>query len=113
VNAAYYDLVQQQQLAALDTTIVISNQRLTLAQNRFTIGKASKLEVLKQVDLNTDQVALLRQKNCTNSKILLNQLMARDTDFKVIDVLKVDALLLLPELKLWPKSKIPIRNANY
>jgi hypothetical protein len=44
VNAAYYDLVQQQQqLAALDTTIVISNQRLTLAQNRFTIGKASKL----------------------------------------------------------------------
>jgi hypothetical protein len=28
---------------ALDSTIVISNQRLTLAQNRFTIGKASKL----------------------------------------------------------------------
>ena len=29
INAAYYDLVQQQQqLAALDTTIVISNQRL-------------------------------------------------------------------------------------
>jgi outer membrane protein TolC len=45
VNAAYYDLVQQQQqLAALDTTIVISNQRLTLAQNRFTIGKASNLK---------------------------------------------------------------------
>jgi hypothetical protein len=29
---------QQQQLAALDTTIVISNQA-TLAQNRFTIEK--------------------------------------------------------------------------
>ena len=104
VNAAYYNLVQQQQqLAALDTTIVISNQRLTLAQNRFTIGKASKLEVLNaQVDLNTDQVALLRQKELyANSKILLNQLMARDvaTDFKVIDELEVDALLLLPELK--------------
>ena len=104
VNAAYYDLVQQQQqLGALDTTIVISNQRLTLAQNRFTIGKASKLEVLNaQVDLNTDQVALLRQKELyANSKILLNQLMARDvaTDFKVIDELEVDALLLLPELK--------------
>ena len=77
VNAAYYDLVQQQQqLAALDTTLVISNQRLTLAQNRFTIGKASKLEVLNaQVDLNTDQVALLRQKELyANGKILLNQL---------------------------------------
>ncbi|MFV8364125.1 TolC family protein [Flavobacterium sp. ZT3P35] len=112
VNAAYYDLVQQQQqLAALDTTIVISNQRLTLAQNRFTIGKASKLEVLNaQVDLNTDQVALLRQKELyANSKILLNQLMARDvaTDFKVIDELEVDALLLLPELKALAEKQNP------
>jgi hypothetical protein len=33
-------------------------------QNRFTIGKASKLAVLNaQVDLNTDKVTLLRQKN--------------------------------------------------
>jgi hypothetical protein len=57
--------VQQQQLAALDTTIVISNQRLTLAQNDLPLEKP-KLEVLNaQVDLNTDQVALLRQKNCT------------------------------------------------
>jgi outer membrane protein len=112
VNAAYYDLVQQQQqLAALDTTIVISNQRLTLAQNRFTIGKASKLEVLNaQVDLNTDQVALLRQKELyANSKILLNQLLARDvaTNFKVIDVLKVDSLLLLPELKALAEKQNP------
>lgn len=112
VNAAYYNLVQQQQqLAALDTTIVISNQRLTLAQNRFTIGKASKLEVLNaQVDLNTDQVALLRQKELyANSKILLNQLMARDvaTDFKVINELEVDALLLLPELKALAQKQNP------
>ena len=112
VNAAYYDLVQQQQqLAALDTTIVISKQRLTLAQNRFTIGKASKLEVLNaQVDLNTDQVALLRQKELyTNSKILLNQLLARDltTDFKVIDQLEVDASLLLPELRALAEKQNP------
>ena len=112
VNAAYYNLVQQQQqLAALDTTIVISNQRLTLAQNRFTIGKASKLEVLNaQVDLNTDQVALLRQKELyANSKILLNQLLARDvaTDFQVIDVLKVDSLLSLPELKVLAEKQNP------
>ena len=112
VNAAYYNLVQQQQqLAALDTTIVISNQRLTLGQNRFTIGKASKLEVLNaQVDLNTDQVALLRQKELyANSKILLNQLMARDvaTDFKVINELKVDTLLVLLELKALAEKQNP------
>lgn len=112
VNAAYYDLVQQQQqLAALDTTIVISNQRLQLAQNRFTIGKASKLEVLNaQVDLNTDQVALLRQKELyANGKILLNQLLARNvsTDFKVIDELHVDQLLLLDELKTLAEKQNP------
>ncbi len=112
VNAAYYDLVQQQQqLAALDTTIVISNQRLQLARNRFTIGKASKLEVLNaQVDLNTDQVALLRQKELyANGKIALNQLLARDvtTNFTVIDKLDVDKLLLLPELKALAEKQNP------
>jgi outer membrane protein TolC len=103
VNAIYFDLVQQQQqLAALDTTIVISTQRLNLAQNRFTIGKASKLEVLNaQVDLNTDKVALLRQKESyANQKIALNQILARDSkiDFKVVDEVTVDNKLVLAEL---------------
>ena len=112
VNTAYFDLVQQQQQsAALDTTLVISNQRLTLAQNRFTIGKASKLEVLNaQVDLNTDKVALLRQKELyANTKILLNQILARDskTDFKVVDEIDVDATLLLPELNALAEKQNP------
>jgi outer membrane protein TolC len=103
LNTTYFDLVQQQQqLSALDTTIVISNQRLTLAQNRFTIGKASKLEVLNaQVDLNTDTVALLRQKELyANTKVLLNQILARDAknDFKVQQEITVDSQLKLPEL---------------
>jgi outer membrane protein len=103
VNSAYYDLVQQQQqLAALDTTIVISNQRLTLAKNRFTIGKASKLEVLNaQVDINSDQVDVLRMKESyANSKILLNQILARDPkiDFRVADTVKVDSTLILNNL---------------
>jgi outer membrane protein TolC len=103
LNSTYFDLVQQQQqLAALDTTIVISNQRLALAQNRFTIGKASKLEVLNaQVDLNTDTVALLKQKELyANTKIVLNQILARDTksEFKVIATINLDSQLKLPEL---------------
>lgn len=103
VTSTYYDLVQQQQqLSALDSTIVISNQRVTLAQNRFTIGKASKLELLNaQVDLNTDTTTYLKQKELyANTKTLLNQMLARDvkTDFKVIDVIAVDDKLLLPEL---------------
>lgn len=103
VNSAYYDLVQQQQqLSALDTTIVISKQRLTLAQNRFSIGKASKLEVLNaQVDLNSDQVALLRQKESyANAKILLNQYLARDPkiNFTVTNEVSVDSKLVFADL---------------
>jgi outer membrane protein TolC len=112
VNTAYFDLVQQQQqLVALDTTIVISNQRLTLARNRFDIGKASKLEVLNaQVDLNTDQVTLLRQKESyANAKILLNQHLARDpkTEFKVTDVVTVDDKLIFDELLALAQKQNP------
>jgi outer membrane protein len=112
VTTTYFDLVQQQQqLKALDSTIVISNQRLSLAQNRFVIGKASKLEVLNaQVDLNTDQVALLRQKELyANTKILMNQIIARDTktDFKVMDAIQVDASLQLTELRVLAEKQNP------
>ncbi len=117
VNATYYDLVQQQQqLAALDSSIVISNQRVALAQNRYTIGKASKLEVLNaQVDLNTDTTMLLRQKELyANTKTLLNQILARDpkTDFKVIEQISVDTNLLLPELQSLAEKQNPVLEAQ-
>src|SRR5690606_4639282 len=88
VLVTYYDLVQQQQqLTALDSTMVISNQRLELAQNRFSIGKASRLEVLNaQVDINTDRTDILRQREFfENQKKQLNRLLARDieADFTV------------------------------
>ena len=112
LNSTYFDLVQQQQqLAALDTTIVISNQRLALAQNRFTIGKASKLEVLNaQVDLNTDTVALLKQKELyANTKIVLNQILARDTksEFNVIAAITLDSQLKLLELTALAEKQNP------
>lgn len=112
VITTYYDIVQQQQqLSALDTTIVISNVRVNTATNRYTIGKASKLEVLNaQVDLNTDTTALLRQKELyANTKILLNQILARDpnVDFKVIEEVQIDESLLLPDLILLAAKQNP------
>lgn len=103
VMVTYYDLVQQQQmLTALDTAIVISQQRVTTADNRFKIGKAAKLEVLNaQVDLNTDQTNYLRQKELfENTKTALNQLMARDltTQFKVAEAVTTDDKLKLVDL---------------
>ncbi|KIX22792.1 transporter [Flavobacterium sp. 316] len=104
VYLTYYDLVQQQQvMASIDSAIVISNQRLTTAQNRFTIGKASKLEVLNaQVDLNTDKSLLLKQKEIyKTTKIKLNELLAREvqTDFKVIQDILIEEDLNYEELK--------------
>jgi outer membrane protein TolC len=108
----YYDLVQQQQqLTALDSSFVISKQRLELAQNRFTIGKASKLEVLNaQVDLNTDQVTLLRQKESyENAKIALNEILARDvkTEFIVVNEITVDEQLIYADLLELAKKQNP------
>lgn len=112
VMNTYYDLTQQQaQLRALDTTIVISKERVTLAQNRFTIGKASKLEVLNaKVDLNTDETTILRQKETyENTKILLNEILARETktNFRVVDTIIVDSKLELNDLNTLAQKQNP------
>lgn len=99
----YYALVQQQQmLKSLDTAIVISKQRVIFSENRFSIGKAAKLEVLNaQVDLNTDQTNYLRQKELyENTKTYLNELLARDltTKFRVMEEAIIDDKLKLVDL---------------
>ena len=103
VMTTYYDLVQQQQLlTALDTAVVLSQQRVELAENRFSIGKAAKLEVLNaKVDLNTDQTNYLRQKEqYANTKTYLNELLAREltTEFKVVDEVAINDKLKLADL---------------
>ena len=117
VMITYFDLVQQQQqLSALDSTLLISRQRVELAQNRFSIGKASKLEVLNaKVDLNTDQTLMQRQMELyANTKIALNQLLARDLkiDFVVIPEIFVDESLLLPNLETMVVENNPQLNAE-
>lgn len=112
VMITYYDLVQQQQqLTALDSTLVISEQRVELADNRFSIGKASKLEVLNaQVDLNTDKTLHIRQnERYVNTKIRLNEIMARDTkiDFRVNDEVLIASDLQLDELERLATTQNP------
>ena len=117
VLITYYDLVQQQQqLSALDSTIMISKQRVELAQNRFSIGKASKLEVLNaKVDLNTDETLMQRQRELyANTKIQLNEQLARDLklDFEVIPEIFVDESLLLLDLENLVLKNNPQLNAE-
>lgn len=112
VYLTYFDLVQQQQvLASIDTAIVISNQRVTTAQNRFSIGKASKLEVLNaQVDLNSDVSLQLRQKELYRiAKLKMNELLVRDvqTEFKVIEEISLDQNIEFAELKATAEKQNP------
>ena len=112
VYATYFDLVQQQQqIKALDTAIVISNQRLTTAQNRYSIGKAAKLEVLNaQVDLNTDVSSRLKQLDLyQNAKIRLNEILAREiaADFIVEDKMAIDESLNFTDLKTLAEKQNP------
>jgi outer membrane protein TolC len=112
VYLKYFDLVQQQQnLASIDTAIVISTQRVTTAQNRFSIGKASKLEVLNaQVDLNSDLSLQLKQKEFYRiAKIRMNELLIRDlkTDFQVVNEIVLDQNLDFNALKLAAESQNP------
>lgn len=103
VITLYYTIVEQQNLlAALDSSIIISEERLRTAENRFSIGKASKLEVLNvQVNLNADVSARLRQQEVVrNMKINLNSLLARDLDisFSVDKEVHIDKSLVYDEL---------------
>ena len=112
VYLTYFDLAQQQQMmASIDTAIVISNQRVTTAKNRFTIGKASKLEVLNaQVDLNTDLSLLLKQKELYRiTKIRMNELLVQDvqTDFKDNPEITIEQNLDFNELNTTAEKQNP------
>ncbi|GAA4801276.1 TolC family protein [Olivibacter ginsenosidimutans] len=98
VVSQYFDLVQQkQQLTALSTALDLSKYRLEMAENRYQIGRASKLEVLaSKVDLNTDTTNLMRQSVLFgNTKIKLNEILARDvnTVFDVSDSIDIESNL--------------------
>jgi outer membrane protein TolC len=103
VISNYFAMVQQQQqLKANLAAIEISRFRVQTAQNRFEIGKAARLEVLNaKVDLNTDTTNLLRQQELyQNSRVALNELLARDvlTPFVVADTMLIDDRLVLSQL---------------
>lgn len=98
VISAYYTVLKEQQLVtARDSVLDISQLRLRIANNKLTIGRGSKLDVLAaKVDYNTDTSAYLQEINLLKTaKTALNQVMARDLnlDFKVDNRIDIDAAL--------------------
>ena len=112
VLSAYFDLVQQQQvLQAYEKAIELSEMRLDLAQNRYQIGKAAKLEVLNaKVDLNADKTDVLRQQErIQNAQTTLNLLMAQklDTPIAVQAEWEINQQLLLDDLMVLSEKQNP------
>ncbi|WP_084289115.1 TolC family protein [Pedobacter nyackensis] len=97
INAYYTVLKEQQLVTARDSALDISQMRLRIANNKLTIGRGSKLDVLAaKVDYNTDTSAYLQEINLLKTaKTALNQVMARDLniDFKVDERINIDATL--------------------
>lgn len=99
----YYNLISQnEQIKALKGAIDISRTQLRIANDKFAVGRASRLEVLNaQVNLNTDTGNLVIQyQQFKTTKIQLNQLLIRDlqTDFSVADTIIVDEKLALVDV---------------
>lgn len=118
VYQTYFTLAtQQQQLKMIDSIISVSEFRLNTAKNRFSIGKASKLEVLNaEVDLNADQSTKIQlSEQYGISKVMLNELLVRplDTDFKVSDTISTDHSLLLPDLLSSAEKQNPQLQLQY
>jgi outer membrane protein len=103
VIATYYNLVNQKQvLASLRGAMRISRTQLRYANDKFSVGTVSRLDVLNaEVNLNTDTANYVTQlQQFKSTKIQLNQLLVRDlqTDFSVADTIIVDDKIVFSEI---------------
>ena len=101
-NSYYQIVLEQDKLNVIEQTMEISNQRLSFAKERYDVGKGSKINYLAaQVDYNTDQSELLRQKELLSSaKINLNVLLGRESGyaFSVTENIDINEALQLEAL---------------
>ena len=112
VMNTYFDLVRQNQyIQSFLSAVAVSQIRLKNSQARYSIGKASKLEVLAaKVDLNTDTTNLLRQQDAfQQAKTQLNLLMGRglETNFTVSDTIALEGTFTYAELLQAVQTKNP------
>ena len=99
----YYNLISQnEQIKALRGAIEISRTQLRYANDKFIVGRVSRLDVYNaQVNLNTDTAALITQfQQFKSNKIQLNRLLVRNlqTNFDVGDTIVVDRSLVLGDI---------------
>lgn len=95
ILTTYYDIVrQQQQLKAIEEQMSIDEERVKIADRKFSVGLGSKPELLQaRVDLNAQKAAQLQQQTLiTQLKEQLNQLTTQPTGtyFEVTDSIPIN-----------------------
>lgn len=99
----YYNIVhQKQQLKAIEDQMSINEERVKLADKKFSVGLGAKPELLQaKLDLNAQKSARLNQQNLiAQLKETLNQLMnvALQTAYDVSDSIPINTGLTLGEV---------------
>lgn len=100
----YYNIVRQkQQLRAIEEQISINDERVQLANKKFSVGLGAKPELLQaKVDLNAQKAAQLTQETLiAQLKEQLNQLMGAPvtTSFEVSDSIPINNNLSISNVK--------------
>lgn len=98
----YQAALEKERLILYDSNVLLSDQRLTVAKDKFELGKSSKLDFLQaQVDLNADKSQQLNQQQVlTSTKLELSRLIGIElpeflisNDLTSSDDLQLDELL--------------------
>lgn len=100
----YYDIVRQkQQIKAIEEQISINDERVKLAERKFSVGLGAKPELLQaKVDLNAQTAARLAQETLiAQLKEQLNQLMgvAVSGSYEVADSIPINTGLQIADLR--------------
>lgn len=98
IAAGYYSLVVQlERRKNLKQSMKLSQERLRIAAEKYTLGAQSRLELLQaKVDFNSDSSKYVQQRqNVQNARIRLNQSMGREQQGSVL--LPMDSVFVMKD----------------
>lgn len=115
VILTYMDIVKQKTvLAAYDTAVSFSEERVKITNGKYSFGSASKLDLLQaKLDLNEDISNRLKQEAVfANSQRALNRIlfMQDSTTIKLSDSISLESPERLNSLRDFAQSHSPILN---
>lgn len=103
ITAYYQVMLEKERFRVLEENLEISLQRQTFAEDRYQVGKGSKVDYLSaQVDYNSDRTGLIvQQQRIDYAKVDLNVLLGRSVENPVDVMVKaeIDTTLQYGELE--------------